>query len=119
MKNVITLIAILLMAASSWSQEIVYDASEDYGSVKAEAGTFQILTKQPKSQEVFMDHLLYFIEDKREASSDVTLKIGQNTYVKIISQTEIDEESFVPLSDDVIYIEDVNVDGTNLNDTKK
>ena len=104
MKTTILISFILVFHSFSFAQATVYDASENYGTVQANSGTYQLMTTNPKLNEVFTSHLLYFIEAKREIENTIVLKIGNYSYVRILPTNLINNANFTPLPEGIIEI---------------
>ena len=68
-------------------------------------GTYQLMTTTPKAQEVFTTDLLVLIENERLENSTAIVKVGQYTWVRILSTNTINDPNFTPLSDDIIVID--------------
>lgn len=104
MKTTILISFILFFHSFSFAQTTAYDASENYGTVQANSGTYQLMTTNTKANEVFTNHLLYFIEAKREIENSIVLKIGNYTYVRILPLNLINSANFSPLPEGIIEI---------------
>lgn len=79
-------------------------ASVGFSQNSAAPGTYQLMTTEVKSGEVFSSEILATIESSRKLSKVVILKIGNYTWVKILSENTINDPNFIPLSDEVIEI---------------
>ncbi len=62
------------------------------------------MTTQPKANEIFTNHLLYFIETHRETKKTVILQIGNYTFVRILPANYINTPNFSPLSEEIITV---------------
>ena len=105
MKKQVLVVAFLISSIFGFSQTISYDASVNYGTVEAASGTYQIMTTQPKVQELFTNHLLYFIEANRDINKTVTQQIGEYTYVKILAKNYISNPNYSRLSDEIMAVD--------------
>jgi hypothetical protein len=72
-------------------------------------GTYQLMTTNAKAQEVFTSDLLVLIENERLVNTVAIVKIGDFTWVRILSLTTISDPSFTPLPDDIIFIDPSDV----------
>jgi len=57
-----------------------------------------------KAGEVFSTNILPLIESNRQINKTVVIKVGDNTWAKILSKNEINAPNFVPLPDEIIEI---------------
>ncbi|MFT6923224.1 MAG: hypothetical protein ACJA1C_002234 [Crocinitomicaceae bacterium] len=82
-------------------------------------GTYQLMTSNPKAQEVFSSELLILIENERLNNSVAIVKIGDFTWVRILSLATISDPNFTPLSDEIIFIDpnDVTIRTTISNES--
>ena len=63
------------------------------------------MTTTPKAQEVFSTELLTLIENERLDNSTAIVKVGDYTWVRILSTSAINDPAFTPLSDEIIVID--------------
>lgn len=68
-------------------------------------GTYQLMTTTPKAQEVFTTDLLDLVEAERLENTTAIIKVGQFTWVRILSTNAINDPSFTPLPDGIIVID--------------
>ena len=68
-------------------------------------GTYQLMTTTPKAQEVFTTDLLVVVENERLENATAIVKVGEVTWVRILSTNTINDPNFTPLSDEVIVID--------------
>jgi len=74
-------------------------------SAQASPGTYQLMTTMPKAQEFFTSELLLLIEENRDMDELVILKVGEFTWVRILSGNTISDSSFTPLPEGTIEID--------------
>lgn len=105
MKTVFTFLFLAISAVCFSQNSIQYNASANYGNSPAVSGTYQIMTTQPKAEEVFTTNLLYFIEANRDDIKTITKQVGEYTYVKILAKTYISKSDYIRLSDEIIAVD--------------
>lgn len=104
MKTVFTFLFLTISVVCFSQNSIQYNASANYGTSSAVSGTYQIMTTQPKAEEVFTAHLLYFIEANRDDIKTITKQVGEYTYVKILAKNYISKPDYTRLSDEIIAV---------------
>ena len=68
-------------------------------------GTFQLMTTNVKAQEVFSTNILALIESARLEDHVAVIKVGDFTWVRILSENTINHPDFEPLTDLIIEID--------------
>lgn len=79
--------------------------SPNTSPVSAAAGTYQFQSSNPKVQELFTTDILVRIEANRDQFVEKIIVVGTVTSVRILPYAVINAPGFIPLSDQIIYIE--------------
>lgn len=80
-----------------------------FSQTPAAVGTYQLMTTNVKYGEVFNTDILPMIESNRKINRVVILKIGDYTWVKILSENTINNPNFVPLPEEIIEIKQSDI----------
>lgn len=102
---------------------VIFTITLSFGSFsqsKAVEGTFQLMTTNQKVNEVFTTDIYSIIESNREINDVAIVKIGEYTWLRILSLNTINSPNFVPLPSEIIVIEPndpaiINSTSNNLN----
>ena len=76
-----------------------------FSQTPASIGTYQIMTTNLKVGEVFSSEIRQVIADNRKQNEIVILKIGEYSWVRILSENTISNLNFTPLPDKIILID--------------
>ena len=80
-------------------------SNASYSQNSSSIGTFQLMTTNPKAQEIFTTDIIPIIEGNRQDDAVKILKINEFTWVRILSFNTINDASFTPLSDEIIVVD--------------
>lgn len=73
--------------------------------LKAAKGTYQFIVNNSKAQVAFSEEILIEVEKNRDEKEVKYLQLGSQAKVKILSRSEINSQGFVPIKDEIIYLE--------------
>ena len=107
-KTQLFLFCFFLISFSSFSvsaQSIAAEKKSDTKLQKAAKGTYQFIVENTKSQVAFSDEILYEVEKNRDDKEIKYLQLGSQAKVKILPRSVINSKDFVPLQEEIIYIE--------------
>lgn len=73
-------------------------------SKKAAKGTYQFIVTNSKSDVTFSEEILSEVEKNRLDNEVKFLQLGDQVKVKILPRSEINSPSFVPIKEEIIYL---------------
>ncbi len=72
---------------------------------KAAKGTYQFIVNNAKAQVAFSEEILFEVEKNRDDKEVKFLQLGSQAKVKILPRSEINSLDFVPIKEEIIYLD--------------
>lgn len=103
--NKYLLFVIFLFSASCYSAFGQTKTLTKDSPQKAAKGTYQFIVNNAKAQVAFSEEILYEVEKNRDDKEVKFLQLGTQAKVKILPRSEINSPGFVPIKDEIIYLD--------------